>query len=852
MAIKIRISSHGELASQERSISTDTITLDKPSDISLDITPQEVLELERLGDDLIVHLIDGAKISIGDFFQFDDKSHLYFQDQDFEGEIWRAGIPESPAEGLISWTTDSRLTTDEDAEAAGLLPADDSSLLIGGLVGLGGITAVAFSSGSTGSRSDPNTPDTPDALEIDPTRGDVVTGTAEPGSTITLTVKGEVVGESEVDDNGHWTIHVEAGLEHGDIIQAAVTDTDGNKSATAEEIVDRLGPTVTLDTPLTNDATPPLSGTVDDNEAIIVVTVDGVEYTAVNNGDGSWSLPNDAMAALPEGQINVNVSATDPLSNIGSTQGQIEIDLSAPPAPEINPSNGTLVTGTAEPGTHVSLSINGDEAVTVLPDNDGNWSWDPQPDLPDDTEIIAVATDDAGNISPPEVEIVDIEVAGNNPPDAPLISHIYDDKSPVTGSLTSGDRTDDARPTFVGSAEAHSTVTLFQNDVAIGTTTVMEDGSWSLTPGSLEDGNYDFTAIATNASGNMSSTSTLFNLTIDTTIDVITPVNPTPGTTPTVVITEDANNDGTLNASELSGAVDITVTLPAGALAGDTIQVSDGTTTTDLLLDATAIGNGSVTTAFASPGEGNTISVTAVLIDQVGNTSPAGSDSATVDTTADNDGDTQTVTVDSITNDTGNNTNDFVTNDNTLVISGTVDLGDIGNDLTINFAGTDYATSNPELDVDGSGNWTLDLTAMTLVDDTYTVTATVTDPAGNEASAVQHITIGQLATDDQATALFETNLPGADVTNGVFTFVDIDGDSLTATLVEPAFALISNEEAVTWTGDGTQLLIGSTLGNGEVIRVTIDNTGSYVVTLSGPLDHPVGNAQDILAFDVSM
>ena len=232
MAIKIRISSHGELASQERSINTDTITLDKPSDISLDITPQEVLELERLGDDLIVHLIDGAQISIGGFFQFDDKSHLYFQDQDFEGQIWRAEISESPAEGLIYWTTDSRLTTDEDVEAIGPLPADDSSLLIGGLVGLGGITAVAFSSGSTGSRSDTNTPDTPDALEIDPTRGDVVTGTAEPGSTITLTVKGKVVGESEVDDNGHWTIDVEAGLEHGDIIQAAVTDNSHLRYAT--------------------------------------------------------------------------------------------------------------------------------------------------------------------------------------------------------------------------------------------------------------------------------------------------------------------------------------------------------------------------------------------------------------------------------------------------------------------------------------------------------------------------------------------------------------------------------------------------------------------------------------------
>ncbi|MDF1832041.1 MAG: Ig-like domain-containing protein, partial [Porticoccaceae bacterium] len=315
---------------------------------------------------------------------------------------------------------------------------------------------------------------------------------------------------------------------------------------------------------------------------------------------------------------------------------------------------------------------------------------------------------------------------------------------------------------------------------------------------------------------------------------------------------EDSNNDGTLNGTELSGAVDITITLPGGAVADDTIRVSDGSTTTDVVLDATDITNGSVTTTFASPGEGNTLTVTAVLIDQIGNTSPAGSDSVTVDTTPDNDGDTNTVTVDSITSDTGSDTNDFVTNDNALIISGTVDLGDIGNDLTVNFAGTDYTTSNLELVVDAGGNWALDLTAITLADNTYTVTATVTDPVGNTTSAVQNITIGQVATDDQTTAISETNLPGPDIANGMFTFADVDGDSLTATLVEPTFELMSNEEAVTWTGDGTQLLVGSTLANGEVIRVTIDNTGSYVVTLSGPLDHPVGNAQDILAFDVSV
>ncbi len=163
MAIKIKISSHGELNSEKNHVlSTDKIALQNPSDISLAITPEEVVQLEKVGGDLIVHLIDGAQINITGFFQFDEKSHLYFQDQDFEGQIWRADIPELPAEGSIHWTTDSRLTTAETAKAIRLLPADDSSLLpandtsaqptqgsslfLGGLVALGGITAAALSS----------------------------------------------------------------------------------------------------------------------------------------------------------------------------------------------------------------------------------------------------------------------------------------------------------------------------------------------------------------------------------------------------------------------------------------------------------------------------------------------------------------------------------------------------------------------------------------------------------------------------------------------------------------------------------------------------------------------------------
>ncbi|MGY3867907.1 hypothetical protein, partial [Aeromonas bivalvium] len=43
---------------------------------------------------------------------------------------------------------------------------------------------------------------------------------------------------------------------------------------------------------------------------------------------------------------------------------------------------------------------------------------------------------------------------------------------------------------------------------------------------------------------------------------------------PTVVITEDTDNDGTIDRTEISGKVNVAVTLPGEALAGDTLKVS--------------------------------------------------------------------------------------------------------------------------------------------------------------------------------------------------------------------------------------------------------------------------------------
>ncbi|WP_188012170.1 Ig-like domain-containing protein [Vibrio vulnificus] len=107
------------------------------------------------------------------------------------------------------------------------------------------------------------------------------------------------------------------------------------------------------------------------------------------------------------------------------------------------------------------------------------------------------------------------------------------------------------------------------------------------------------------------------------------------------------------------------------------------------------------------------------------------------------------MSIDSITEDTADAT-DFITSDNQLVISGSVDLAE-GDSLTVNFNGTDYTTDNGLSIADGK--WTLDVTGTTLADGSYDVTATVTDTAGNSDKAEQTIVVDtEIGTDgDDAT-----------------------------------------------------------------------------------------------------
>ena len=133
-----------------------------------------------------------------------------------------------------------------------------------------------------------------------------------------------------------------------------ITDLAGNalpgvEPATDETYtLDNTAPTVTVDALTTNDTTPALSGSVDDIDATLELVVDGQTVTPTNNADGTWTLADDTLAALPFGSYDVQITATDTVGNVGQdeTVGELVItdDLDGDGVPDgieqAGPNNG--------------------------------------------------------------------------------------------------------------------------------------------------------------------------------------------------------------------------------------------------------------------------------------------------------------------------------------------------------------------------------------------------------------------------------------------------------------------------------------------------------------------------------
>ena len=170
-----------------------------------------------------------------------------------------------------------------------------------------------------------------------------------------------------------------------------------------------------------------------------------------------------------------------------------------------------IFTGTATAGTVVTL-YDGAVVIGTATATGGSWSIT-APKLADGIHsITATATDAAGNVSAPSAALgVTIDTVAPTMPAAPDLTAVSDSGVSNTDNITNV-----KTPTFAGTAEAGSTVSLYDGTKLIGTGTAATAGTWSITSTSvLADGVHSITANTTDVAGNVGTASAALSVTID-------------------------------------------------------------------------------------------------------------------------------------------------------------------------------------------------------------------------------------------------------------------------------------------------------------------------------------------------
>ena len=240
-----------------------------------------------------------------------------------------------------------------------------------------------------------------------------VTGTAEAGSTVEVTLPDGTKATATADKDGNYSVPVSA-LKEGDTVSVTATDAAGNKSgATSATVPDTTAPAAPKVNPVTAGATA-VTGTAEAGSTVEVTLPDGTKKSATADKDGNYSVP---VSGLEEGQT-VSVTAKD-ASNNTSTPTTATVakadDKTAPDAPVVNPvkAGDTAVTGTAEAGSTVEVTLPNGSKVSAKADKDGNYSV-PVSGLKEGDKVSVTATDESGNTSATTTTTTTVTVSNVN------------------------------------------------------------------------------------------------------------------------------------------------------------------------------------------------------------------------------------------------------------------------------------------------------------------------------------------------------------------------------------------------------------------------------------------------------
>ncbi|WP_458255146.1 Ig-like domain-containing protein [Enterobacter hormaechei] len=793
--------------------------------LTVDVTVPAVTIHTVAGDDVInvaehnqAQIISGSAIgaAAGDKVTVTIGGQTYTTVLDAAGN-WSVGVPAS----VISGLSDGSVTvTASVTDAAGNTGSGTHNVTVDT-----GLPSVSFNAISDDNVL--NAVEKGQDLSVSGTSANLAEGTV-----VTVTLNGKNYTATTAAD-GTWSLTVPAadlaGLGQASYtLNATATNGVGNSvSSSANLLVDTALPTVTINTVAGDNvinaaevaAGQTLSGTVANAEAgnTVTVTIGGHSYTATVQNNLSWSVnvPSDVLTALGNGSLSVTATVTNGHGNTGTGEREIAIDANLPGlrvntvagddvVNTIEHAQNLIVSGSSDglaPGTALTVTVNGkDYAATVLAD--GTWSAAiPSTDVsawPEGTVKISVTGDSAaGNpitISHDvTVDLATVAISINALATDDVINAAEKGADLVLSGVTTN-------------VEAGQTVTISLNG-RIYTTTVDDSGKWTYTVPSadlagLKDGDASVQVSVTNVNGNSASAGREYSV---------------DATAPSVTINTIATDD-ILNATEAQS--DLAISGTSTAEAGQTLTVSlngkDYTTT----VSANGSWTLNVPAADLAGLTDGSVTVTASVSDKAGN--PASVDhTLTVDVTV------PAVTIHTVA---GDDVINVAEHNQAQIVSGSATGAAAGDTVTVTIGGQSYTTV-----LDAAGNWSVGVPANVisgLSDGSVTVTASVTDAAGNTGSGTHNVTVDTGLPSVSFNAISDDN-----VLNAVEKGQDLSVNGTSANLAEGTVVTVTlngKNYTATTAADGIWSL--------TVPAADLSGLGEASYTLSATATNGVGNS----------
>ncbi|WP_427706005.1 Ig-like domain-containing protein [Staphylococcus sp. Mo2-6] len=408
--------------------------------------------------------------------------------------------------------------------------------------------------------TDATAPDAPTVNEVT-SEGTQVTGTGEPGSTITVKFPDGSVATGTVDNQGNYMIDLPLDKQLNGNEELVITSTDGSGNVSPETrltVTDATAPVAPTVNEVTSEGTQ-VTGTGEAGSTITVQFPDGSTVTGTVDNQGNYVIDIPTNIDLV-GNEELVVTATDGSGNVSSETRLTVKDTTVPTAPMVNEvtSEGTQVTGTGEAGSTITVQFPDGSVATGTADNQGNYAIDVPTnlDLVGNEELVVTSTDGAGNVSA-ETRLT---VTDATAPNAPTVNEVTSEVTQVSGT-----------------GEAGSTITVQFPDGSTVTGTVDNQGNYAidLPLDKQLNGNEELVITSTDASGNVSPETRL------TVTDVTAPVTPT---------VNEVTSEGTQVSGTGEPSSTITVQFPDGSVL--TGKVDDqGNYVIDLPVDKQINGN---------------------------------------------------------------------------------------------------------------------------------------------------------------------------------------------------------------------------------------------------------------------